>query len=66
MQDRAALQKLYGSERWRKRAKRQPRCEPGCRLCLAAGEVTAAQVADHVHPYRGDIDQFWCGPLQSL
>jgi hypothetical protein len=66
MQDRRVLQRLYGSERWRRRAKHQLRCEPFCRLCLALGETTAAQVADHVHPHRGDVNQFWCGELQSL
>jgi 5-methylcytosine-specific restriction endonuclease McrA len=66
MDKRAALQKLYGSGRWRKRAKHQLRNEPFCRFCLALGEITAARVADHVHPHHGDVNQFWCGELQSL
>ena len=66
MQDRAALQKLYGSERWRKRSKQQLRREPFCRMCCAAGTPVAATVADHIHPHRGDVSQFWGGELQSL
>jgi hypothetical protein len=66
MQDRRALQKLYGSERWRKRAKHQLRCEPWCRSCAVRGETIVAIVADHISPHRGDVNQFWCGPLQSL
>jgi len=23
-------------------------------------------VADHIHPHHGDVNQFWCGELQSL
>jgi hypothetical protein len=66
MDRRAALQKLYGSGRWRKRAKLQLQREPWCRSCLARGEPVPAQVADHIHPHGGDVNQFWCGPLQSL
>lgn len=66
MDKRAALQKLYGSERWRKRSKHQLRREPWCRFCLVRGEVTVATVADHIFPHHGDVNQFWCGALQSL
>jgi hypothetical protein len=66
MDKRAALQKLYGSESWRKRSKHQLRREPWCRFCLARGEVTVATVADHISPHHGDVNQFWCGELQSL
>jgi 5-methylcytosine-specific restriction protein A len=35
-------------------------------MCLAEGRTTAATVADHIIPHRGDPDLFWCGELQSL
>jgi hypothetical protein len=66
MEKRAALQKLYGSGRWRRYSKRQLQREPWCRLCLARGETTVATVADHISPHHGDVNQFWCGELQSL
>jgi 5-methylcytosine-specific restriction endonuclease McrA len=47
-------------------AKHQLRIEPLCATCLAAGKVTAATVADHVTPHRGDVNSFWTGRLQSL
>ena len=66
MRDRAAIQKLYGSGRWRKRSKFQLAQEPLCRACAARGEPVVATAADHVHPHRGDPRQFWFGELQSL
>jgi 5-methylcytosine-specific restriction protein A len=35
-------------------------------MCLAEGRATAATVADHLVPYRGDPELFWGGELQSL
>ena len=58
--------KLYGSGRWRRHPKHQLQREPWCRLCRARGETTVATVADHIHPHHGDVNQFWCGELQSL
>ena len=58
--------RLYGTERWRRLAKHQLRVEPLCATCLREGRVTAARVADHVEPWRGDINKFWLGKLQSL
>jgi hypothetical protein len=56
---------LYG-KRWRKRARYQLQIEPLCRMCASEGRITAASVADHVIPHRGDINSFWLGELQSL
>jgi 5-methylcytosine-specific restriction protein A len=56
---------LYG-KRWRKRARYQLQIEPLCRMCKSEGRITAASVADHVIPHRGDINSFWLGELQSL
>lgn len=44
----------------------QLRAEPLCEFCLAVGRITAATVADHVTPHRGDPVEFWFGQLQSL
>ena len=33
---------------------------------MAKGIITAATVADHVTPHRGDYEAFWHGELQSL
>jgi hypothetical protein len=57
---------LYGLRRWRAKSKAQLAAEPLCRMCQAEGVVTAATVADHIEPHRGDPDQFWNGALQSL
>lgn len=57
---------LYGTQRWRRKAARQLLLEPLCRACQAAGRVTAASVADHIEPHRGDVDAFWSNELQSL
>ncbi len=35
-------------------------------MFLAEGRTTAATVADHVTPHRGDPELFWYGALQSL
>src|SRR6516162_4616396 len=48
MRTQGRWQYLYGSERWRKRARHQLQIEPLCRFCLRDGRVTAAQVADHI------------------
>ena len=40
---------------------------PLCCMCLESEIVTAATVADHVIPHRGDPELFWdAGNLQSL
>jgi 5-methylcytosine-specific restriction protein A len=57
--------RLYG-RRWRKRAQAQIRKDPLCVMCAMEGRVTAATVADHIIPHRGDHELFWNGELQSL
>ena len=57
---------LYNSRAWRRRRLEQLRAHPLCKLCLdLRGKVTAASVADHITPHRGDPALFE-GPLQSL
>lgn len=59
-------QPLYGTQRWRRLAKRQIAAHPLCAFCLERGMVTRATVCDHIDPHRGDEDAFWNGPFQSL
>lgn len=61
-----AWRRWYSTQRWRARRKAQLASEPLCRMCGARGTLTAATVADHVVPHRGDYDLFWNGELQSL
>jgi 5-methylcytosine-specific restriction endonuclease McrA len=42
------------------------RTEPLCRICLEAGRVTPATVADHIEPHRGGYNAFRLGALRSL
>lgn len=56
----------YWTNRWRKKAKAQLAAEPLCRMCRADGRTTAATIADHLDPHRGDETLFWFGELQSL
>lgn len=55
---------LY-DRRWRKRRAEQLRLHPLCEYCMRSrGKVTAATVADHRIPHRGDPVLF-AGPLAS-
>jgi 5-methylcytosine-specific restriction protein A len=57
---------LYRTTRWLQMRANQLTIEPLCRMCRAKGLVTAATVADHIEPHRGDERKFWEGALQSL
>jgi 5-methylcytosine-specific restriction endonuclease McrA len=37
-----------------------------CRLCLEAGRVEPANIADYIVPHRGDYQLFRLGELRSL
>lgn len=56
----------YGTARWKARRADQLTREPLCAMCLAVGRTTAATVADHIEPHKGNADLFWYGSLQSL
>jgi 5-methylcytosine-specific restriction enzyme A len=58
--------KFYNSKRWKHRRKQQLQAHPLCVLCLQGGRITAATVADHVIPHRGNAELFYHGDLQSL
>ena len=61
-----APDRWYGLAAWERRAAAQLQSEPLCRFCHERGTVTAATVADHVEPHRGDWNEFALGKLQSL
>jgi hypothetical protein len=58
--------KIKNLHRWRKVARLQLAEHPLCANCLKEGKITAAQVADHIVPHRGDVNLFWQGKLNSL
>jgi 5-methylcytosine-specific restriction endonuclease McrA len=61
-----AWQRFYTTAFWQRRRKLQLIEHPLCKFCLASGKVTAATIADHVEPHRGDRTKFMTGALQSL
>jgi 5-methylcytosine-specific restriction protein A len=56
----------YGLLAWKTRQRHQLQIEPLCAACLKANRVTAATIADHDPPHKGDWNKFRLGPLQSL
>jgi 5-methylcytosine-specific restriction endonuclease McrA len=66
MPHRSEIHRWYCTASWARRRAHQLRIEPPCRLCLEAGRVTPATVADHLQPHRGDYNAFKLGSLRSL
>lgn len=48
----------YGS-RWRKASKYYLQKNPLCKQCEREGNLTRAEVVDHIIPHRGDKVLFW-------
>jgi 5-methylcytosine-specific restriction protein A len=63
---RAAYHHLYNTPAWSQRRVLQLLERPLCEDCARRGRTTAATVADHVEPHKGDPDRFFHGALQSL
>jgi 5-methylcytosine-specific restriction enzyme A len=63
---RVAWEKWYHLRKWESRSDQQLHHHPLCKMCLDAGIVTRATIADHVIPHRGNYKLFWFGDLQSL
>jgi 5-methylcytosine-specific restriction enzyme A len=53
------FKKLYNSKRWKILQAQQLQDYPLCAMCLLDNRVTAAQVADHITPHRGNVDLCW-------
>jgi len=51
---------------WRKRSRIELAMSPLCVMWQAHGQLTPAQVTDHVIPHRGDPALFWRGKTQQL
>jgi hypothetical protein len=66
MLHRQEVHRWYCTASWQRRRAHQLMIEPLCRICLEAGRVTPATVADHDPPHRGDFTAFRLGPLRSL
>ena len=58
MPHRPDIHRWYCTAGWQRRRAHQLMIEPLCRLCLEAGRVTLATVADYVVPHRGDFTAF--------
>jgi 5-methylcytosine-specific restriction protein A len=66
MPSKRPFDSLYKSSAWLRRRAHQLRVEPTCRWCAQRGVVTAAVIADHIIPVRGDRNAFLKNELQSL
>lgn len=64
--DRQEWRGWYKTAAWQAKREAQLAAEPLCAICLKHGRITAATVADHPIPHRGDYELFWHQPLQSL
>jgi 5-methylcytosine-specific restriction enzyme A len=51
---------------WHSIRRQQLLQEPLCRICQAAGRITAAVEVDHVREHHGDWNSFILGDKQSL
>ena len=49
----------YKTARWQKHRARHLALNPLCVMCAKENRVTAARVADHTVPHRGDEALFW-------
>jgi 5-methylcytosine-specific restriction protein A len=57
---------LYDTKRWKARRLFQLGEHPLCAMCMQAGKIAAATVADHIVPHKGNEELFYEGELQSL
>ena len=57
---------FYKTARWQRLRRAQLREHPLCVFCLERGHVSAATIADHIQPHKGDWTAFCTGKLQSL
>ena len=65
--ERNAEQRKYRTQRWRRLRKQHLQSFPLCVTCNAQGLTVAAQVVDHIKPWRGDENLFYdVENLQSL
>lgn len=63
---RSKVRTWYGSARWKAKRELQLALHPICKMCADQGRTTAARIADHRTPHKGDEQLFWHGKLDSL
>ena len=51
--------RLYGSQRWRRAAKRRLAAFPSCEACLSKNLIVPAQECDHIVRHGGNLRLFW-------
>jgi 5-methylcytosine-specific restriction protein A len=63
----AAYSHLYNTAHWKRLRRLQLIDHPLCCYCARLGVITAATVADHIKPHKGDLALFYDSDnLQSL
>jgi 5-methylcytosine-specific restriction protein A len=60
------VQRLYKTIRWQIIRRIQLAKESWCAECLRANIYTQATDVDHIKPHRGNQQEFFRGPFQSL
>jgi len=58
--------RFYGSKAWAATSKRQLKAHPVCVMCMRAGRLKAAEIADHIVPIRDGGARLCVTNLQSL
>jgi 5-methylcytosine-specific restriction endonuclease McrA len=58
-QRRGSARERGYSAAWDKASAGHLRNSPLCRYCELAGDVTAAELTDHLYPHKGDSSLFW-------
>jgi 5-methylcytosine-specific restriction protein A len=63
----ADYSRLYNTAHWKRLRRLQLITHPLCTYCERQGVITAATVADHIDPHKGDLALFYdADNLQSL
>jgi HNH endonuclease len=63
---RPDIHRWYKTRSWLRRRRHQLRIAPLCQICLDAGQIEPATIADHIEPHKGDYRAFRLGRLRSL
>jgi 5-methylcytosine-specific restriction protein A len=63
---RSIHDKLYQTQRWRKRSLAHRRAHPFCVMCEAEGKVSLATQVHHVVEHHGDEVAFFLGEVIGL
>jgi 5-methylcytosine-specific restriction protein A len=50
---------MYNNTRWKQARLSYLKANPLCVMCKDEGQLTPAQVVDHITPHKGDYKLFW-------